>query len=81
MPNLTNYPVIPNPTLTGSNKNTNIATLSLCNCVLAILNINSSKNNILKVKAQLSVLKSSINCKLSILRNQMESFTMTQKSL
>ena len=75
MPNLTNSPVTPNATLTCSNKNTNIETLSTCNCCSAILNINSSKNDILKVEAQLSALKSYVNCKLLILRNQIESFT------
>ena len=73
--NLTNSPVTPNAKLTGSNKNTNIETLSPCNCRSTILNINSSKNDILKVEAQLSALKSYVNCKLSILRNQIESFT------
>ena len=51
-PNLTNSPVTPNATMNGSNKNTNIETLSPCNCRSAILNINSSKNDILKVEAQ-----------------------------
>ena len=74
-PNLTNSPVIPNATLNGSNKNTNIKTLYPCNCRSAILNINSSKNDILKVEAQLSALKSYVNCELSVLRNQIESFT------
>ena len=73
--NLTNSPVTPNATLTGCNKNINIETLSSCNCRSIILNINSSKNDILKVEAQLSALKSYVNCKLSILRNQIESFT------
>ena len=50
-PNLTNSPVTPNATLTGSNRNTNIETLSPCKCRSAILNINSSKNDILKVEA------------------------------
>ena len=50
-PNLTNSHVTPNATLTGSNKNTNIETLSPCNCRSAIFNINSSKNDILKVEA------------------------------
>ena len=49
-------------------------TISPCNYRSAILNINSSKNDILKVKAQLSALKSYVNCELSILRNQIESF-------
>ena len=75
MPNLTNSPVTPNATLTCSNKNTNIETLSTCNCCSAILNINSKKNDILKVEVQLSALKSYVNCKLLILRNQIESFT------
>ena len=61
--------------MTGSNKNTSIETLSPCNCCSAILNINSRKNDILKVEAQLLALKSYVNCKLSILRNQIESFT------
>ena len=39
------------------------------------LNINSSKNDILKVEAQLSALKSYVNCQLSIPRSQIESFT------
>ena len=56
-PNLTNSAVTPNTTLTGSNKNTNIETLNPCNCGSALLNINSSKNDILKVEAQLLVLK------------------------
>ena len=73
--NLTYSPVTPNVTLTGSNKNTSFETLSPCNCCSAILNINSSKNDILKVEAQLSALKSYVNCELSILRNQMESLT------
>ena len=68
-PNLTNSPVNPNATVTGSNKNTNIETISPCKCRSAILNINSSKNDILKVEAQLSALKSYVNCNLSILRN------------
>ena len=74
MPNLTNSPVSPNTTLNGSNKNTNVETLS-CNCCSAILNINSSANDILKVEAQLSASKSYVNCELSVLRNQVESFT------
>ena len=77
---LINSPVTPNATLTGSNKNTNIETHSPCNCHSARLNLNSSKNNILKIEAQLSVLKSYINCKLPILRNQIESFTDHKKS-
>ena len=64
MPNLTNSLVTLNATLTGSTKNTNIETLSVCNCSLAILDMNSSKNNILKVEAQLLALKSYVNCKL-----------------
>ena len=80
--NLTNSPETPNATLAGSNKNTNIETFSSCNCRSALLIINSSKNNILKVEAQLSALKSYVNCELSILRNQLESFTEhTQMSL
>ena len=71
-PNLTNFPVTPNATLTGSNKNTNILSLQL---PFSYLNINSSKNDILKVEAQLSALKSYVNCKLSIPRSQIESFT------
>ena len=63
-PNLTNSPVTPNATLIDFNKNTNIETLSPCNCRSAILNINSSKNYILKVKAQSSAIKSYVNCKL-----------------
>ena len=74
-PNLTNSPVTPNATLTGSNKNTNIEKLSLCNCHSDVLNINFSKNDILKVEAQLSALKSYVNCKLSALRKQVQSFT------
>ena len=74
-PNLTNSSITPNATLNGSNKNTSIETISPCNCRSAILNINSSKNDILKVEAQLSALKSYVNCELSILRNQIESFT------
>ena len=74
-PNLTNSPVTPNTTLTGSNKNTKFKTLSPCNCRSAILNINSSKNDILKVEAQLWALKMHVNYELSILRNQTESFT------
>ena len=68
-PNLTNSPVTPNATSTGSNKNTNIEILCPCNCRSAILNINSSKNDILKVEAQLSAIKSYVNCELSKLRN------------
>ena len=41
--NRTNSPVTPNATLAGSNKNTNIETLPLCNCRSAPLNINLSK--------------------------------------
>ena len=63
-PNLTNPPVTPNATLTGSNKNTNIETLSPCNCRSAILNIGSYKNDILKVEAQLSALISYVTYKL-----------------
>ena len=81
MPSLTNSPVTPNTTLTGSNKNTTIETLSPCNCCSAPLNINLSKNNILKFKAQLSALKSYANCKLSTLRNQIESFPEHTKTL
>ena len=66
-PNLTNSPVTLNATLTGSNKNTNIETLSPCNCRSAILNVNFRKNDILKVEARLSALKSYVNCELSIL--------------
>ena len=43
--------------------------------------MNSSKNNILKVEAQLSALKSYVNCELSILRNQIESFTEHAKMM
>ena len=71
-PNLTNSPVAPNKPLTGSNKNINIETLSPCNCRSAILGINSYKNDILKVEAQLSALKSFVNCQFSKLRNQTE---------
>ena len=39
------------------------------------MNLNVTKNDILKVKAQLSALKSYVNCEFSILRNQIESFT------
>ena len=74
-PSLTNSPVTPDATLTGSNKNTNIETLSPCNCRSALLNVNSSKNDIFKAEAQLSPLKSHVYCELSILRNQMEYFT------
>ena len=81
MPNLTNSPVAPSATLTGSKKNTNIETLSPCNCRSAILNISSDKNNILKVEAQLSALKSYASCELSILRNQIEPFTEHIKML
>ena len=55
-PNLTNTPAIANTTLTGSNKNFNIETLSLCNYRSAILNINSSemyfesRNSIIGIK-------------------------------
>ena len=63
-PNLTNSPVTPNATLTGSNKNPSIEALSLCNWHSAFLNINSNKNDILKVEAQLSALKL---CKLRTL--------------
>ena len=64
-PKLTNSPVTPNATLTGSNKNTNIETLSSClscNCRSAILNISSRLYYILRVKAQLSALESYVNC-------------------
>ena len=64
-----NSPVTPNATLSGSNKNADIETLSPCNCRSALLNLNSNKKNILKVKAQLSLLKRYVNCELSILRN------------
>ena len=50
-PNLTKSPVTPNLTLTSSNKSTNFETLSPCNFRSAILNRNSSKNDILKVEA------------------------------
>ena len=80
-PNLTNSPVAPNKPLTGSNKNTNIETLPPCNCRSAILGINSNKNDILKVEAQLSALKSFVNCQFSKLRNQTESFTEHKKML
>ena len=50
-PNLTKSPVTPNLTLSSSNKNTNFETLSPCNFRSAILNGNSSKNDILKVEA------------------------------
>ena len=73
--NLINYPVTPNATLSGSIKNTDFEILSQCNCRSALLNTNSSKNNISKVEAQLSKLKSNVNCEFSILRNQIESFT------
>ena len=39
------------------------------------MNLNVTKNDILKVEAQLSALKSYVNCEFSILRNQIESFT------
>ena len=76
---LTNCPVTPKATLTDSNKNTNIEALSPCNCLSALLNINSSKNDIFKVEAQLLALKSYVNCELSILRKQTESFTERTK--
>ena len=79
--NLKNSPVTPNGTSTGSNKNNNIKTLSPGNYRSALLNINSSKNDILKVEAQLSALKSYVNCELSILRDQIESFTEYTKML
>ena len=41
----------PHATLPGSNTNTNNETLSPCKCRSAIFNINSSKNDILKVEA------------------------------
>ena len=78
-PNLTNCPVTPNATLTDSNKNTNIEALSPCNCRSALLNINSSKNDIFKVEAQLLALKDNVNCELSILKKQIESFTERTK--
>ena len=56
-PNLTNSAVTSNATLTGSNKDTNNETLTACNCRSALSNINSSKNDILKVEAQLLGLK------------------------
>ena len=67
-PSLINSPVPPNTPLTDSNKNTNIETLSPCNCLSAILGINSSKNDILNVEAPLSALKSYVNCELCKLR-------------
>ena len=42
-PNLANSPVTPNETMTGSNENTNLETLSLCNCRSALLNTNSNQ--------------------------------------
>ena len=74
-PNLTNSPVTLNTTLTGSNKNISIKTLSPWNCRSGLLNINSSKNNILSVEAQLSASKRYVTCELSVRRNQIESFT------
>ena len=53
-PNITNSLVTTNATLTGSKKNISIEKLSPSKCRPAVLNINFSKNNILKVKAQLS---------------------------
>ena len=79
--NLTNSPITPNATLAGSNKSINTETLFPCNCRSAGLNINSSKNNILEVEARLSALKSYVNCKLTILRSQIESFTKHTKML
>ena len=76
-PSLTNYPLTLKATLTGSNENTNTETLSPF--FLSLLDINSCKNNILKV--QLLALKSSANCKLLILRNQIEPFTKHTKIL
>ena len=78
-PNLTNSPVTPDATLTGSNKNIFIERLSSCNCRSALLNINSSKNDIFKVEAQLSAFTSYVNCELLILRNQIEFFTAHTK--
>ena len=69
-PNLTNSPVTLNTTLTGSNKK-----FSPWNCHSGLLNINSSKNNILSVEAQSSASKSYVTCELSVRRNQIESFT------
>ena len=72
-PSLINSPVPPNTPLTGSKKNTNIETLSPCNCRSAILGINSSKNDILKVEVPLSALKIYVNrelCKLRILNTK-----------
>ena len=74
-PNLTNSLVTPDATLTSSTENTNIETLSPCNCRSALLNLNSSKNDIWKVETQLSALKSYVNCELWILRYHIESCT------
>ena len=49
--------------------------ISPCNWCSAILNLNATKNDILKVDAQLSALKSYANYEFLILRNQIESFT------
>ena len=90
-PNLRNSPVTPDATLTGSNKkiiigslsgsnkNIIIERLSSCNCCSALLNINSSKNDIFKVEAQLSAFTSYVNCELLILRNQIEFLTAQTK--
>ena len=64
--NLTNSPVTPTVTFTGSNKNINIETFPPCNCRSALLNINASKNSILKVEAQSSTSKRMNNNKKTI---------------
>ena len=77
-PNLTNSPVTPNATWTGSSRNTSSETLSPCNCCSDLLNIHSSKD-ILKVEGQLLALKSYVNCEPLIPRNQTESFNELAK--
>ena len=53
--------------------------LSVIDYIRCISILNSSKDDILKVKVQLSAWKSYVNCELSILRNQIESFTERTK--
>ena len=81
MSSLTNSPVTPDAKLTGSNENTNIETLSPCNCPSALLNINSSKNDILKVEAQLSALKKVIKLRTVDTKESNRIFYWTQKNV
>ena len=58
---LRNSPVALKAKLTGCNKAINDETISPCNCRSVLLNINSSKKNILKFEAHLWILKSYLN--------------------